>query len=214
MVPCRAERKGVARAVVALACANLAVACSGEHQLSVVVVSDVADAAGAQTIRVEVASSPFETFQTGAVYELIPGDDLLSGVEAASLPALAADNYFVTVSLLDGAATALGHRTVLLQLESDLSLQVAVTADCAGVTCPGPADASDRGECLAGQCINSSCSSVFPAACPNTCVADVDCSTPAPCGRSRCIEGVCLSRENGCLPAERCDDTLGCVSDG
>lgn len=186
------------------------VGCSSEARLAVVVFTDVAPES-ASTVLVEVASSPFQTFQEIQRTTLHGSEDLLGGIAAGAWPALPCGPYFVTVSLEDSAGAPVLSRTAFLSLESDLSFPISLSDRCRITDCPVGSGPSDQTECVGGMCVNESCSEQFLAACPTECVADDDCPLADPCGRSLCVDGACLSRADACLPEERCDSIAGCV---
>lgn len=89
-------------------------------------------------------------------------------------------------------AVVLEQRTVV-EVTGNTSATVVMTRSCAGISCPGAADAVSALACLGGRCVDPRCTPESPSFCPAPeCQSTTDCAAVAACAEQRCDFGVCL----------------------
>jgi hypothetical protein len=147
------------------------------------------------------------------------------GHRVAELGGLAQGTYTVRVLARRPAAPGLSpdtgallvERRVVVLVDDDRVVRVALSASCVGVTCPGVGDADVLSQCFNGRCVDPRCDpSRLEAAglcCTGEgCATSALCDDPgdcvaAPCAEPSCVEGACVSadRAGACGEGEYCD---------
>ena len=131
------------------------------------------------------------------------------------------DNLFpsserrVTITLLRLGGGTLASSFVVIDQRKDIDLTIAVTRDCAGVTCDSLNGLAQR--CLQGQCVDARCAEGDESFCTtlsSRCERDEECSTSSVCASPRCEKGICYEdalAANVCAVDDVCDLGQGCV---
>lgn len=141
-----------------------------------------------------------------------------AGQRVASFQELRPGTYTLRVRLLRGdARTPLLSRRVLLQVQEDRVVHVALDRGCLDVECPSSSGASGATECVGGRCVEPSCVPPDPNGCDGLvlCAPGASCAvSAASCAEPTCVDGVCLALPvaGACEPDEYCapDPTGGC----
>ena len=127
------------------------------------------------------------------------------------------DNLPITVSLRRLGGNELASTTVRIEHTKDINITIAITRDCAGVTCSSGGAIRER--CLAGKCVLETCidgsqpscreAECDPAQNGSDCPSEIACATPT------CVGGICYNDPSGqaeCEAGQVCDVTLNqCV---
>lgn len=139
------------------------------------------------------------------------GRDLRVG----ELSPLAAGRYWVTVELWTSFEARVATQRVAVTVDRPLAVTVLITADCAGVVCPGTGDSPDATYCLSARCVPQTCLDAPTApGCPAPeCSSGADCATAADCAEARCEEGVCYVEPDDarCAGGAICHLERGCL---
>jgi len=142
---------------------------------------------------------------------LADGDaDYVSGARLLDLPVSSGAHRLEIVLSNDGIETI--RRPARVEVEGTTGVTIVISRQCRGVMCP--ADDAAFEACLAGACVEPSCTPETPAACPTAeCAADADCEAPpAACAIARCVEGSCLAVDDGsCGNEAYCAIDVGCL---
>lgn len=140
------------------------------------------------------------------------GNDFARGRTVATYSVPDGD-YRVRVRLLRPSGELLVERIVALTMSGDTVLPVHLTRDCVGVRCPAPGGSPSFSTCLAGRCVDPSCSVDHPQACPTFafCNDASECSTPSSCAAAVCEEGVCSQQAvvGSCDANQWCNPDVG-----
>ncbi len=83
--------------------------------------------------------------------------DLSTGFRIAEVADLVPGPIRVEVALLGRSAELIASRTISLEVTGREAITASVTRTCAGVSCPGRADAPEQSECLGGRCVTADC---------------------------------------------------------
>ena len=140
-------------------------------------------------------------------------------IRVGQVKPLPVGRYRVIVELWTSFETRVARNLVTVTVDQLTGVTILITADCAGVICPGSGDATDATYCLRATCVPESCREVPDGPrCPAPdCLADSECSAPmTTCARSFCDEGTCYAEpvDDRCAAGETCDIESGCMPDG
>ena len=141
-----------------------------------------------------------------------PRSDYLGGVRIAEVEGLKAGTHSIVVALLDTAGRVVAERPIRVTVSDRVAVTVVITRTCRGISCP-MIDAPDLTACLAGMCVDPSCSPETPDTCVTECETDGDCLAPSACSIGRCRDGVCLAtpEDDRCGGGQICHPDDGCV---
>ena len=143
-----------------------------------------------------------------------PSGDYLSGVRVASFEGIEHDQVRLRVDVLGASGASVAGTRLAVQLRAtQTAVTVVITRDCRGVECPPSGGAASEAACLAGMCVDESCSPETPDLCPAPeCTSDAECPTRS-CAVGRCLDGTCFSDPDPvlCDADERCDPDGGCT---
>jgi alpha-tubulin suppressor-like RCC1 family protein len=150
--------------------------------------------------------------------ELRFGEPLSRGLWVTTFENIPAGTYTMWVTLTRQSGEILGRRPLTVTLTDDASYTVTLTADCARVECPNAGGSASFIACIAGQCVDPSCSPETPENCPPEldlfCNVDTECSPRTRCSTVSCLEGVCVNQavESECGFDEFCSPLSGCTA--
>ena len=130
--------------------------------------------------------------------------DVFEGVRVARFD-VANGTHRVHTRLLDAAGAEVDARLTVVEVRGSTGVTVLMDRSCQSLQCEA---------CVAGRCIDPTCSPEMPDRCEAECMADADCPAPSACGSAACVEGVCLARrdDSRCAADEWCSPESGCVS--
>lgn len=163
-------------------------------------------------VRVSLGGPDGAEMQVEAAASL--GEPYGEGVRVADFAGLNEGLYRVVVAVLDDAGHVVEERPVRLQVSGTAGINVVISRNCRGVSCPG-ADAATAIACLGGTCVQEQCLEGGPECGEPQCIADSDCAPSGiPCTAAICSSGACLSvpDSGNCDPGDVCDADLGCVA--
>ncbi|MCB9597581.1 MAG: hypothetical protein H6719_32985 [Sandaracinaceae bacterium] len=139
------------------------------------------------------------------------GRDIRLG-EVVPLPV---GRYTVIVELWTSFETRVATNRVSVTVDRLTAVTVLITADCAGVVCPGVGDSPESTYCLAARCVPQECRDDPTApGCPEPeCTSDGDCSAVAACAQGRCTGGACYVEplDERCGSGATCHIERGCI---
>jgi hypothetical protein len=163
-----------------------------------------------QTSVIEAAPTSGELLASEALAHF--GNDFARG-RAVATYSLAHGEYRVRVRLLRPSGELLVERIVALSIHGDTVLPVHLTRDCVGVTCPAVGGSPSLSTCLAGRCVDPSCSVDRPEACPTFafCREASDCSAASSCAAAICERGICSQQAlvASCAENQWCNPDVG-----
>lgn len=138
-------------------------------------------------------------------------DAFARGILVADFESLSNGPVAVRVRLRRRDGSILIERTTTFELRQDYELVVPLTRDCVARVCPSPGGSPALNACLAGACVDPSCTRETPENCPANlfCNEANPCPPSSPCATGACIEGICVEipNETGvtCAPDEWCN---------
>jgi len=137
-------------------------------------------------------------------YEVSPGDDFLSAAARVSEIELRRGVVELEVQLLDRDSRTVARRRAVVQLGQVTSATLVVSSACVDIDC-GPM------ACLAGECVDPTCTEENPEACGEGCRSDTECTDrEVDCLIGRCLGGACLTPPSDAA----CPDGRSCHPDG
>ena len=204
--------------IASLLCGALGCSGSQEVSLSILLRTDYQPVREFGTVEVQIgtlSSTRLARIDGGYVR---PGEPLVTFAQL-----LPVERRPITVRLLRLGANVLAETTVYVKQDKDLVVTIAVTRDCAGVTCEDIGGAPAR--CLGNRCVDARCIAGENEFCePPECQADSDCPVESLCALPTCESGVCFSdgAVTSCPTPQVCDVDSGicvdpptaCVDDG
>ncbi len=148
-----------------------------------------------------------------------PGDEasLVDGLRIAEFDAVDQSTASVRVTLIAPEGHTLLERVIRVSgLETSRAVTAILSRDCRGVQCPDPGGDAEQTECLAGRCVDPTCTPEDPTSCGTpACLNDTECGGLSSCATGVCGEGgVCLQvvDDTLCAADEYCLPETGCVA--
>jgi hypothetical protein len=136
-------------------------------------------------------------------------DDFIAGVRVAEYDGLIEGEAMLRIGLRNAEGDLVASKSASIPIRGATGATIAITRSCAGVSCPGPRDATDATECINGTCVSPECGVERPDECAIECGA---CTSEVACVEAVCSAGACLhaARHERCGVAQRCDPIIGC----
>lgn len=140
--------------------------------------------------------------------------DFLEGVRVGEVAGLPRDpDVSVEVDLVTSLGVVVTRPLVVDLTSGNVAVTVLVTRDCRGVACPAGDDPT-ASACLAGRCVEPTCTEETPEDCGivSECVRDDDCPALDMCSARICDDGICLYDEvvDACMADFFCNPETGC----
>jgi alpha-tubulin suppressor-like RCC1 family protein len=149
--------------------------------------------------------------------DLAFGEPLARGLWVTTFENVPPGVYTIWVTLLRQNGEILGRRPLTATVAADASYTVTLTADCARVECPNAGGNASFLACIAGQCVDPSCTPETPENCPPGldlfCDAKDECTPLTTCNDVACVERVCVNEVmvGECGSDEFCSSLSGCT---
>lgn len=206
----------VVRALVCATCVSLLPACGDDApSLVVQVVSGISPVGQFASVKCELFQSAAEETSTellrqSANLEALASQDFAHGFQVAHFAGVTEGRYVVQVQLLKSDGLPLIRRRVIVDVQANSVVRVAMTPNCISAMCPAPGGNAGFTECIDGHCVDARCNPPSAEFCEGLtfCSQASSCGPTADCAEATCIDGVC----NSAPRADVCEPPLFCNS--